>query len=159
MQLTGVQRANSKTIERWGRHISKSCMRVSRSASKGLGSEHERIVTSPGCSVRRKRTFGRWPEPSARRGCKGSNTSLRQWPLGGGSRARRPARGVYVVEHLGDEASGALIRGRYRFVEEGREEVDGSSTPVHRDGRQEGELPRVGGFLCSMPQKRAARRS
>src|SRR5215210_2194882 len=138
------QRANSKTIERWSVHLQELHSRI---AKRFLRSEvRQRAYRYPSGlleDVRRKNSW-QMAEAIGERRPRGDQHLLNdaRWDPD----AVRDDLREYVVEHLGDEASGVLIIDGTGFLKKGEKSVGVARHYTGTAGKKEN--CQVGVFLC-----------
>jgi SRSO17 transposase len=151
-QQTGIERANSKTIERWTGYLEELHARIAhRFRRSEVRARAYRYLAGLLGEVRRKNswqmaeTIGE-PRP---RGVQHLLNDAR-WD----AELVRDDLREYVVEHLGDEASGVLIVDETGFLKKGEKSVGVARQYTGTAGKREN--CQVGVFLCYASKKGAA---
>src|SRR5215204_5475728 len=148
----GNERANSKTIERWSVHLEELHSRI---ANRFLRSEVRqrayRYLSGLLEDVRRKNSW-QMAEAIGETKPRGVQHLLNdaRWDPD----AVRDDLREYVVEHLGDEASGVLIVDETGFLKKGKKSVGVAPQYTGTAGKKENA--QVGVFLCYASEKGAA---
>src|SRR5215216_5443563 len=148
----GSERANSKTIEQWSAHLEKLHSRIANRFLRAEVRERAyRYLSGLLADVRRKNSW-QMAEAIGEARPRGVQHLLNdaRWDPD----AVRDDLREYVVEHLGDEASGILIVDETGFLKKGKKSVGVAPQYTGTAGKKENA--QVGVFLCYSSEKGAA---
>ncbi len=151
-EQTGTERANSKTIARWSAYLEELHVRIAHHFLRPEVSQRAyRYLTGLLADVRRKNSW-QMAEAIGEARPRGIQHLLNdaRWDA---DLVRDDLR-KYVVEHLGDEASGVLIVDETGFLKKGTKSVGVARQYTGTAGKREN--CQVGVFLCYSSEKGAA---